>query len=162
MIIVYSSISCALACGGNEACETGRYGRRFLCQRGWFLADNKDASPNKVNSFRPRYAKILMANLPKMVKPVIDVEVINGCTHRIGRGGWRERVSKEQLRCPGAPSRSIGSEVDPVRELRGNHNSISLRRRKSEWLVVVMTLGNAGRAKGLHRYYVCRIERRAA
>ena len=52
-----------------------------------------------------------MANLPEMVKLVIDVEVINGCTHRIGRGGWRERVSKEQLRCPGAPSRGTESEV---------------------------------------------------
>ena len=162
MIIVYSSISCALACGGNKACETGRYGSGILCQRGWFLADNEDASPNKVNSFRPRYAKMPTANLPKMVKPVIDVEVINGCTCRVGRGGWRERVSKEQLRCPGAPSRSTGSEVDCVRGFRGNHNPISLRRRKSEWLVVMLTPGNAGRVKGLHRYCVYRTERSSA
>lgn len=162
MIIVYSSISCALACGGNKACETGRCGSEFPCLRGWFLADSEDASPNKVNSFRPRYAKMPTANLPKRVKPVIDVEVINGCTYRVGRGGWRERASKEQLRCPGAPSRCAESEVDAVRGFQGNHNLMGLRRRKSEWLAVMMTPGNAGRVKGLHRYCVCRTERSAA
>ncbi len=60
------------------------------------LPDDEDVSPNKVNSFRPRYAKLPTANLPEMVKPVIDMEEINRRTYQVGRGGWRERISKEQ------------------------------------------------------------------
>lgn len=62
---------------------------------GWFLSDNEDASPNKVNSFRPRYTKLLTANLPDMVKPVIDTEEINMCKYQVNRGEWRERASTE-------------------------------------------------------------------
>jgi len=76
------------------------------------LSDNEDVSPNKVNSFRPRYAKLPSANLPKMVKPATDMEEINRCTYQDGRGGWRERASKEQSWYLGEPSRSRMSEVD--------------------------------------------------
>ena len=43
-------------------------------------SDSEDASPNKVNLFRPRYAKLPLAILPDMVKPATDMEEINICT----------------------------------------------------------------------------------
>jgi hypothetical protein len=162
LIIVYSSISCALACGGNKACETLRCWAFVQREAGGIPADNEDVSPNKVNLFRPRYAKFPAANLPKMVKPVIDMEEINESTCRAGRGGWRERASKEQDLYLGDPFRSRCPEVGRRQGCRGNHNPVCQRQRKSEWLVLVMTPGNAGRAKGLYRYRVCRTERRAA
>ncbi len=96
MVIVYSPISCALACESNEARETLRYRPILPMRRKVVLSDNEDVSPNKVNSFRPRYAKLPTANLPEMVKPVIDMEEINRRTYQVGRGDWRERISKEQ------------------------------------------------------------------
>ena len=96
------------------------------------LSDNEDVSPNKVNSFRPRYTKLPSVNLPDMVKPATDMEEINRCTYQDGRGDWRERTSKEQLWYLGDPSRSNLSEVDKLQGHRGSHNPISLRRRKSE------------------------------
>ena len=49
------------------------------------LSDNEDVSPNKVNSFRPRYAKLPSANLPKMVKPAADMEEFNDLPAKAGR-----------------------------------------------------------------------------
>ena len=77
MVIVYSPISRALACGSNEARETLRYGRYNPMRRKVVLPDDEDVSPNKVNSFRPRYTKTPSAILPEMVKPAIDMEEIN-------------------------------------------------------------------------------------
>jgi len=162
LIIVCSSISCALACGGNEACETLRFRVSARCDAGWYPADDEDVSPNKVNLFRPRYANLLAANLPKMVKPVTDMEEINKGTYQAGRGGWRERASKEQHLYLGDPFRRFPSEVEVDQENRGNHNPIPSRRRKSERPVVTMTQGNACRVKGLCRHYVCRTKRSAA
>ncbi len=162
MIIVYSSISCALACVGNKARETLRCRPIVPAQREVVLSDNEDASPNKVNSFRPRYAKLPTANLPDMVKPVIDMEEIDICTYQVGRGDWRERASKEQSWYLGDPFRLIASEVDSMKGQRGSHNPLSLRQRESERLVVVMTQGNACRANELCRYYVNRSERSSA
>ena len=162
MIIVCSSISCALACGGNEACETLRCRVSTWCEAGWHPADDEDVSPNKVNLFRPRYTKFPAANLPEVLKPAIGMEEINTCTYRAGRGDWRERASKEQHLYLGDPFRSRCPEVGRRQRCRGNHNPISLGQRKSERLVVVMTPGNAGRAKGLYRYRVYRTEGRSA
>ncbi len=162
MIIVYSSNSCALACVGNEARETLRCRLCADAKTGWFPTDNEDASPNEVNSFRPRYAKMPMANLPEMVKPATYTEEINKSTYKVGRGGWRERASKEQSGYLGRPSRTSSSEVEGDEEHRGNNNPIHSRRRKSERLVVTMTQGNACRVKELYRYYVCRTKRSAA
>ena len=162
MIIVYSSISCALACGSNEARETLRFRTCVRCEERWFLSDSEDVSPNKVNSFRPRYTKLPTANLPDMVKPVIDMEEIDTCTYQVGRGGWRERASKEQSWYLGDPFHIIMSEVVIMKRHRRSHNPISLWQRKSERPVVVMTQGSACRAKGLCRHYVIRIERSSA
>jgi len=162
LIIVCSSISCALACGGNEACETLRCGVSARCDAGWYPVDNEDVSPNQVNLFRPRYTKFPAANLPNVAKPAIGMEEINACTYRAGRGDWRERASKEQHLYLGEPFRSRCPEVGLRQEHRGNHNPGSLWQRKSERLVGVLTPGNAGRAKELCRYHVCRIERSAA
>ncbi len=43
-------------------------------------SDSEDVSPNNVNPFRPRYAKLPLANLPDMVKPATGMEEINDCT----------------------------------------------------------------------------------
>ena len=50
----------------------------------------------KVNSFRPRYAKISLVSLPKVVKPAIHDEVMCKSNHGNDRGGWKERASKDQ------------------------------------------------------------------
>jgi hypothetical protein len=125
-------------------------------------SDNEDASPNKVNSFRPRYTKMPSANLPEMVKPDTDMEEIDICTYQDGRGGWRERASKERSQYLGDPSRCRLSEVDCWYGLRESHNPNRLRRRKSERLIRIMTRGNACRVKELCRYCVYRIERSSA
>ena len=162
MVIVYSPISCALACGSNEACETLRYQSNGRCEEGWLPSDNEDVSPNKVNSFRPRYTKLPSASLPDLVKPDTDMEVINTRTSQDGRGDWRERASKEQSWYLGAPSRRWLSEVDSRQGSWGNHNPSYLRRRKSERLIRIMTQGNACRVKELCRYCVYRTERSSA
>jgi hypothetical protein len=162
LIIVYSSISCALACGSNEACETLRFRSRGRGEGGWFPPANEDVSPNNVNPFRPRYTKLLTANLPDVVKPVTDVEEINACTHQVSRGDWGERASKEQHRYLGDPSRGVPPEVGGTRGNRGNHNPACLRRRKSERPVGTMTRGNSRRVKGPYRYRVFRSERSSA
>lgn len=162
MIIVYSSISCALACESNEACETLRLRPSGCSEEGWSPSDNKDVSPNKVNSFRPRYAKLLTAILPKLVKPVTDVEEINACTHQVSRGDWRERASKEHSQYLGDPSRRILPEVGGMHGHRGNHNPSCLRGRKSDRPVGMMTQGNSCRVKGPFRYRVFRTERSSA
>lgn len=162
MVIVCSPISCALARGSNEARETLRSRTCVRCEERWFLSDGEDVSPNKVNSFRPRYTKVPTANLPNVAKPAIDMEEIDTCTYQVGRGGWRERASKEQSWYLGDPFHIVMSEVDIMRRHRRSHNPISLWQRKSERPVVVMTQGNACRAKGLCRHYVIRTERSSA
>ena len=162
MVLVYSPISCALACGSNEARETLRYRQVLPVRRKVVLSDNEDVSPNDVNSFRPRYTKLPSASLPEMVKPDTDMEVINACTCQDGRGDWRERASKEQLQYLGDPSRSRLSEVDGLHGSRGSHNPVCLRRRESEQLIRTMTQGNACRVKELYRYCVCSLERSSA
>ena len=57
-----------------------------LMRRRMVPSDSEDVSPNKVNLFRPRYTKLPLANLPDMVKPATDMEEINDCTCRDGRG----------------------------------------------------------------------------
>ena len=158
MIIVYSSISCALACGGNETCETLRYWFVSQCEGGVVPSDSEDASPNKVNSFRPRYTNMPTANLPNMVKPVIDMETINMSTCQVGRGDWRERASKEQLQYLGEPYHGGISEVDVSYRRRENHNPFSLWLGKSERRIRTVKRGNACGVKALYRYRVYRTE----
>ena len=162
MVIVYSSTSCALACGGNEACETLRYWPKSRCKDGLVPADNEDVSPNKVNSFRPRYNIIPLAILPKMVKPVISMEEINTSTCEtvgvIGESAYRKNNSQYL----GRPFHSIKSEVDDMRGRRGNNNPFSSWQGKSERLVRTMKRGNACGVKEPYRHHVYRMERRPA
>jgi hypothetical protein len=162
LVIVYSPISCAMACDSNGSRETLRYGPECLCEGSWKLSDNEDASPNKVNLLRPRYAKLPTANFPKLGKPAIDVEEINTSTHQVGRGGWRERASKEQLMYQGSPTHSSLSWVDKQQRQQGNHNLCSLWIRQSERPIGMMTQGNACRVKGPYRYCVYRTGRSSA
>ena len=125
-------------------------------------SDSEDASPNKVNSFRPRYTNKPTANLPNVVKPVIDIEVINMSTCQVGRGDWRERASKEQWQYLGAPCHNGTSEVDVAYGRRENNNPFSLWLGKSERRVRTVKRGNACGVKALCRYHVYRTERSSA
>ena len=162
MIIVCSSISCALACGGNKTCETLRYWPVSQCEAGVVPSDNEDASPNKVNLLRPRYSKLPTANLPEMVKPEINMQETNTCTCQVGRGDWRERASKEQLQYLGSPFHSGKPEVGDPYGRQENHNLFSLWRGKSERRIRTVKRGNACGVKALCRYHVYRMERRPA
>jgi hypothetical protein len=162
MEIVYSPFSCALARGGNEACETLRCCPLRAMRGRVAPPDGEDASPNKVNSFRPRYTKSSTANLPEMVKPATGVQAMNACVRQVDRGEWRERVSKEQSRYPGDPSRSDVVKLGVTQRTRGTHNSDNLRGRKSEWPVLALMRSNVRGAEGLHRYCVSRLERSSA
>lgn len=162
MIIVCSSTSCAMACGGNEACETLRYWPKSQCEAGVVPTDNEDVSPNEVNSFRPRYAKAPLASLPKMVKPVICMEEINTRTCEtvgvIGESAHR----KNNAQYLGEPFHGIKSEVDDMQGQQGNNNLLSLWQGQSERLILTMKRGNACGVKELFRHHVDRIERRPA
>ncbi len=160
MTIVHSSISCASACGGNKACETMRFRRKTSKRAEGDLCNSEDASPNpergELDSASLRY--MLAANLPEMAKPATSREEMNVSAYWVSRGGWRERVSREYSWYPGYPSRCTSLVVKDVQRLRGSHNPLYLRRRKSEQPIVVMTQGNACRAKGLCRYRVFKIK----
>ena len=84
-----------MACESNETCETLRSGHGMSGRQRLVPLNSEDASPNKVNSFRPRYTKLSLASLPEMVKPATDMEVTNICTYQSDRGEWRERASKD-------------------------------------------------------------------
>ena len=87
-------------------------------------SDSEDVSPNKVNPFRPRYAKLPLAILPDMVKSATDMEEINVCTCQDGRGDWGERSSKERSWYLGYPFRIIFSEVEREKRCQGINNLI--------------------------------------
>ncbi len=87
-------------------------------------SDSEDVSPNKVNLFRPRYAKLPLAILPKMVKPATGMEEINVCTCQDGGGDCGERASKEQGWYLGYPFRVIFLEVERVKWCQGINNLI--------------------------------------
>lgn len=76
--------------------------------------DSEDVSPNKVNPFQPRYAKLSLVNLSEVVKPDIYNEEMCICNCRNDRGGWGGRASKEQK---GAHGKSDGRvELEPIWE----------------------------------------------
>ena len=154
MVIVHSPISCTSAGQGNEARETVWSCSKERGEGRWILPDGEGASPNsersELDSASLHY--LLMANLPEMVKPVIGREEMNASTCRVNRGDWRERVPKECPWHPGDPSRSWTLVVSGRQGAWGNHNPRYPRRRKSDRPVVVMTRGNARRAKGPFRY----------
>ena len=162
MIIVCSSTSCALACEDNNTCETLRYWPKSQCEAGVVPIDNEDVSPNKVNSFRPRYTKTPSASLPDMVKPVICMEEINTRTCEtvgvIGESAHR----KNNVQHLGEPFHSIKSEVDDMQGQRGNNNPSSSWQGQSERLIRTMKRGNACGVKELYRHHVYRMERRPA
>ncbi len=118
--------------------------------------------PKGVNSFLPRYAMVLTAILPEMVKPAVLRKEMNRSTGGVSRGGWRERVSKERLRHPGYPFRCSPSRVGGEQRRRGNHNPVSLRQRKSDWLIVAKKRGSACGAKAPDRISCLQTEGSAA
>lgn len=164
MIIVHSSISCASAWLGNDPCETLRLRLKDRGEGRGILSNNEGASPNpergKLDSAPLCY--MLTANLPEVVKPVIVREAMNICTCQVSRGGWRERVPKEYSWHPGDPFRSPTLVVSERQGPWENHNLSSSWQRESDRLIVVMTQGNACRAKGSFRYRVFIIKRSSA
>jgi hypothetical protein len=150
LIIVHSSISCASACGGNQARETLRFRSVIRSEQRRYLCDNEGASPNPARGKLDSASlhQMLAANLPNRVKLATSREVMNTCTCWVSRGDWRERVPTEYPRYPGDPSRCVSLGVSEGQSTRGSHNPQCLRRRKSERLILVLTRGNARRAKG--------------
>ena len=147
MLIVRSACSCASACGGNKARETLRSGRMRSGEGRWFLPDSEVMSPNASELDSASLRKWWTANLPEMVKPVIDGEATNVSIRRATRGGWRERMTKEHTWYPGDPLRGLDSAVGTGQRNQGSHNLINLRRWKSDRLMVATKWGNACRAK---------------
>jgi hypothetical protein len=156
LVIVHSPISCASACLGNEARETMRFRSISRGEEGWIPLDDESVSPNpergELNSASLHVP--LTANLPEMVKPVIGREEMNESTYRVRRGDWRERARKECAWYLGDPFRGRTLVVSGRQGRRGSHNPKSLRQRESDGPVVVLTRGNARRAKGSFRHRV--------
>ena len=68
MLIVRSTCSCALACGGDKARETGR-SALVSDEGGWHPPDNEVASPNASEPVSASLHHWRSANLPEVVKP---------------------------------------------------------------------------------------------
>ena len=68
MFIVHSTCSCALACGGDKARETGR-SALVSDEGGWHPPDNEVASPNASEPVSASLHHWRSANLPEVVKP---------------------------------------------------------------------------------------------
>ena len=162
MLIVRSTCSCASACGGDEARETGR-SALAAGEGGWYLPDNEVASPNASElDSASLHNNWRTANLPKWVKSGIDGEATNASNRRAARGDWRERATKEHTRYPGDPLRGPESAVDTGQGNRGRNNPADLRRWKSERFVVAMKQGNSCRAKEPDRRRVSTVKGGAA
>ena len=162
MVIVCSPFSCALARGGNEARETLRCCPFGAMRGGVAPSHGEYASPNKVNSFRPRYANSSTANLPDVVKPATGAQETNACARQVDRGEWRGRALKEQSGYRGDPSRSDPVKVGGEQGYRGNHNPRRPRGRKSERPILALMRSNGRGAEGPYRYCVFRSERSSA
>ncbi len=148
MLIVRSTCSCAVACGGNKARETLRSFAIARGEGGWYPSDGEVASPNasELDSASLRHWRL--ANLPNMAKPAIGGEATDMCTRRTARGGWRERATKESTRYPGDPFRSLDLAVESGQGHQGNHNLAALRQRKSARFIGALMRGNSRGAKG--------------
>lgn len=162
MLIVRSTCSCALACGGNNARETLRSVGSPAGEDGWSPTDGEVASPNASELDSASLHQWRPANLPNVVKPAIDGEATNASIHRAVRGDWRERATTESIWYPGDPLRSPDSAVGAGQKRRGNHNPNDLRRRKSDRLIRAMMRGNARGAKRPDRRRVSTVKGGAA
>ena len=101
------------------------------------------------------------ASLPDMVKPATGGEETDASIRRDVRGDWGERVQKALTRYPGDPYRDPWPAVGWDKAIRGSHNPVELRWRKSERPIGAKKEGNACGAKGLPRRCVYRTERSA-
>lgn len=163
MLIVRSTCSCAMACGGNKARETWRSVPVRAGKDGGFPSDGDVASPNASElDSASLHHQWRSASLPEMAKPVIDGEATDTCTRRAARGDWRERVTKERIRYPGDPFRCPASAVEAGRGDRGSHNPALPRQWKSDRLTVALKRGNARGAKRPGRRRVSTVKGGAA
>jgi hypothetical protein len=162
MLIVRTACSCASACGGNKTRETLRSVEVMAGEEGWSPSDGEVVSPNLNELDSASLHHWWTANLSEMVKPAIDGEETNVCIRRATRGHWRERATTEHIRYPGDPFRSVASAVETTQEHRGRHNPMTLRQRKSDWLVRAKKRGNACGAKRPDRCCVSKREGGAA
>ena len=156
MVIVHSPISCASACLGNEARETLRFQAKSWSEEGWVPLDGERVSPNPERGELDSASlhQLLTAIFPTVVFHATGGEEMNASTCRVSRGDWRGRARKECARYLGGPLRRRSPVVGGRQGRQGSHNLESLRRRESERRIVVMTRGNARRAKGPFRHRV--------
>ena len=87
-----------------------------------------------------------VANLPKVLKPVIGGEATGKSNRRTCRGDWGERVPKE--RSDRWEIRRDAQEETNGQRRQGNHNLPNGHGRKSDRPIRAMKRGNACRAKG--------------
>ena len=162
MLIAHSTFSYASACEGDRSRETLR--SRSFCrgEGGWYPSENEDVSPAQANPLRPRYAILVVDNLPDVVKPVTYGEVMSISTHRAIRGEWGGRASKDCRQVPGDPLRCSEAKVVKGQRQWGNHNLLICRMRKSERPIVAEKRGNSRGAKGPYFSHVVIKERRTA
>jgi hypothetical protein len=149
MLIACTTFSCALACAGDQSCETLR-SLRMHGERGWSPLDSEDMSPSISELDSASLHHTLAVKLPEVLKPVINEEATSMSTHWATRGDWRERVSKDWQQVPGEPPRCIVGEESALQGGRGINNFVFCRRRKSERPIVAKKRGNARGAKGLY------------
>ena len=115
MLINRSTFSCALACGGNETCETLR--SDSLAIEGG-ISKQRNREPNFRELVSTSLHNPRVANLPELVKPVIGDNLTVVYYHRTRRGDWRGRAVKEK-----DMSREIQSSVT----VRRSHSNRFLR-----------------------------------
>ena len=98
-----------------------------------------------MNPIRPRYAKVQVVNLPKVLKPVIVGEAMGTSSRRTCRGGWGGRALKGWSRNLGGPVRWV--------EPNGTREVITVARavRESAGPIRVKKRGNARGAKEPYR-----------
>ncbi len=102
-----------------------------------------------VNPIRPRYASMIVVNLPELAKPSTNGVATDTRSRWTVRGGCPWRASKEQ---PGTwetrQGEASGGYGGWPQRIPGINNRPCGPVRESEGSIVVMTPGNAGRAKG--------------
>lgn len=158
MEIAHSTLRSALACGGNEACETLRLAKPG--EAGWHLSTPKMRAQRK----RTRFGLVILAMvaiLPGMVKPATDGNGMGRWTRQAIRGDWGGRVLKVWHQVWGGPILQLDKKG-----MSNNNDRESITCMLANWeserLIVAEKRGNTSRAKGPYHTHVCMEKRRPA
>lgn len=110
MLIVRSTLRCALACGGNEARETLRLVKRLAK---WFgTHQHRSREPSESEPVSASLHKLEATNLPELGKSAAYEELTEECPHGATRGDWGGRATTVHSR---------SREIRPSLEMAGCH-----------------------------------------